>query len=192
MRCPKCNKVDLTEGSLTPDLAVKECRECQGTWLPAENYQQWQTQQSISPIKAEAFNQNLDLKFSPSSLDARAALCPQCRRYLSRAKVNIKTSFFVDRCPQCGGIWCDAGEWDVLTQLGLSASIEQLFEPGWQAKVEHYRSLNSERQTTIEKLGPTLAEAVFELADKLAQHPEGDYAISYLMRKIVYRSEEKE
>lgn len=191
MRCPKCSKVELVDGILAPDLAAKNCSECKGTWIPAQNYQKWQAQQPPPSTNPEVFAETLNIEFGQSPLDTRAALCPECRRYLSRAKVKLKTPFFVDRCQQCGGIWCDYGEWEILTKLGLHTSIEQLFDRGWQLQVEQKQTLSSERKGMIEKFGPELAEEVFQLAEKLSHHPHGDFAIAYLMRKVVYRQEAK-
>jgi Zn-finger nucleic acid-binding protein len=190
MKCPKCSKVELVDGLFAGNLAVKNCSECKGTWIPAENYQRWQAQQPPPSAAPELVAQSLNIEFGQSPLDTRAALCPECRRYLSRAKVKLKTPFFVDRCQQCGGIWCDYGEWDILTQLGLHVAIDRLFERGWQMQFERQQSLNSEREGMIEKFGPELAEEIFQLTEKLSRDPHGDFALAYMMRKVVYRQTE--
>jgi Zn-finger nucleic acid-binding protein len=186
MKCPKCITVELVDGFLTGSLAVKDCSECKGTWLPAETYQQWQAQQQPAHSPELLTHRLSSEKFNPSPLDPKAALCPQCRRYLSRAKVTIETPFFVERCQQCEGIWCDRGEWDILTKLGLSANIEQLFDRSWQVQVEQQKSLSSERQGLIEKMGSQLAEDIFQMVEKLSNHPHANFALAYLMRKVVY------
>lgn len=185
MKCPKCSKEELADSVLADGLAVKTCEACKGSWIASEDYETWQTKQPQQKVTPEELGEKLNIEFGQSPLDTRAALCPECGRYLSRAKVKLKTPFFVDRCQQCGGIWCDYGEWDILTQLGLHTSIEQLFERKWQTEIEQQKLLNSERQAMIEKMGETVAKQVFEIAEVLSQHPNGDFALAYLMRKVV-------
>jgi Zn-finger nucleic acid-binding protein len=126
----------------------------------------------------------LDVDYVQSPFDTKAALCPECNCYLARARVGLKTPFYVERCPNCGGIWCDRGEWDVLEKLGLHTAIEQLFSSEWQARVKEREYAARERQATIDKLGADLAEKVFELAELLEGHPNGDFGVAYLMRRF--------
>jgi len=135
VQCPKCRKVNLTDEVLSDDLAVKCCTECEGNWIPTESYEAWQVQQGKKTVPPKALTQKLDVDFQPSPYDDKAALCPQCQRYLNRAKVNLATPFFVERCQDCG-IWCDRGEWEMLQKLGLSGNVEKLFSREWQVKVQ--------------------------------------------------------
>ncbi|MFP4009986.1 MAG: zf-TFIIB domain-containing protein [Spirulinaceae cyanobacterium] len=186
MKCPKCSQAELCDREISPGLTAKHCIECKGQWLRAENYEAWKAQNGTStPPEIPV---GLNIEFGRSDLDTRAALCPECNRYLSRAKVKIKTPFFVDRCPQCGGIWCDYGEWDALTQLGLNTCIEHLFEPKWQNQFRQKQQLRSEHEAMVEKMGVDMANRLFALADDLAEHPHGEYALAYLMRKVVYKN----
>ncbi len=185
MKCPKCKNISLLDGTLTGNLAVKYCSECKGTWIPADEYRAWQAGQSpLSQIDQDFLSQTLAVDFVQSPFDTKAALCPECSRYLSRAKVKLKTPFYVERCLNCEGIWCDYGEWDVLFKLGLHTTIEQLFSSEWQTRVEKQQQSQKQRQATIEKLGPELAGRVFELAEVLAKHPNGDFGVAYLMRQV--------
>ena len=185
MQCPKCRRVTLLDGVLDEKFAVKYCQECKGTWIPASEYEDWQARQYYSPQRPDLLSGTLEVDFVQSPFDSKAALCPECKRYLSRAKVNLKTPFYVERCMYCRGIWCDYGEWDILEELGLHTTIEQLFTNEWQTKSRSRQYFEQERQATIDKLGHELAEQVFELAEALEQHPYGDFAVAYLMRRVV-------
>ncbi len=184
MQCPKCKKASLLDGVLNDRLAVKYCQECKGTWIPAEEYEAWQARHPEPPVPPESLSKTLDVDFVQSPLDTKAALCPECQRYLTRAKVNLKTPFYVERCAVCRGIWCDRGEWDVLKKLGLHSTIEQLFSNEWQTRVRETQHLERERRAIVDKLGVDLATQVFALADKLEQHPNGDFGVAYLMRRV--------
>lgn len=174
----------LVDGVLDEKFAVKYCQECKGTWIPASDYEDWQARQFYNPQRLDLLSGTLDVDFVHSPFDTKAALCPECRRYLSRAKVNLKTPFYVERCMYCRGIWCDYGEWDILEELGLHTIIEQLFSNEWQTKLRSRQYFEQERQATIDKLGIELAEHVFELAEALERHPNGDFAVAYLMRRV--------
>lgn len=184
MQCPKDKKVELMNGSLADRLAVKSCPDCKGTWIPAAEYETWQSSLPDNSDRSEQFPTTLDVDYVQSPLDAKAALCPECHRYLSRARVGLKSPFYVERCLECGGIWCDYGEWEVLEKLGLHTAIQQLFSSEWQTRVREREHLLTERQATVDKLGPELAERVFALADLLKQHPNGDFGVAYLMRRF--------
>lgn len=182
MQCPKDKKVELVDSRLAGDMAVKHCPDCKGTWIPAGEYEVWQSQQSQTRV--EAIPKTLDVDYVQSPFDTKAALCPECRHYLSRAKVGLKTPFYVERCPNCGGIWCDRGEWDILERLGLHTSIGQLFSSEWQIRVKAREYAAREKEATVEKLGESLAQQVFELAELLENHPNGDFGVAYLMRRF--------
>ncbi len=183
MQCPKDRKIDLIDGVLAEDLAVKSCPECQGNWIGADVYETWQInhfQEAVNPAAVVY----ADVEFAPAASDTKAGLCPQCNRYLSRAKVWIKTPFYVERCPNCGGFWCDNGEWEILTTLGVEGAIEHLFSGDWQFQLQKMQLFEKERQATVDKLGPDVAAMVFELAEVLENHPNGDFGVAYLMRRF--------
>ncbi len=184
MQCPKCKSSQLQCSTLSSDLGVESCHECKGTWIPAENYADWQSRQPPRSSDRNYVMEALSVNFVQSPYDARGALCPECSRYLSRAKVMLDNSFYVERCPSCQGIWCDHGEWDILETLGLHTTINQLFSAEWQTQVRQIQQLSKERQATIEKLGTELAELVFAVGEKLKDHPNGDFGVAYLMRQV--------
>ena len=161
MDCPKCKNVSLSDSFLEDNFAVQCCQECKGTWITASEYEDWQTRQSNHPVAPDLLSQTPDADFVQSPLDMKAALCPECKRYLPRAKVNLKTPFYVERCLNCRGIWCDEGEWEMLKKLGMHTTIEQLFTNDWQTQVRSRQYSDRERQATIDKLGSELAGRVF-------------------------------
>jgi Zn-finger nucleic acid-binding protein len=184
VHCPKCRNITLLDGVLEESLAVKYCEVCKGTWIPATEYEDWQARQPYTPVVPESLSRTLDVDYVQSPFDTKAALCPECQRYLSRAKVNLKTPFYVERCMYCRGIWCDYGEWDILEKLGLHTTIEQMFSNDWQTRTRSRQYFDQERQATIDKLGSELANHVFELTEILAKHPNGDFGVAYMMRRV--------
>jgi Zn-finger nucleic acid-binding protein len=187
VRCPKDLNVTLTEGLIADGLLGHSCPSCQGSWIPAETYQAWQQMHSNADVKLDELPlpSSLAVDYRPSPYDSRAGLCPECGHYLVRGRVNLQaSSFFVERCPACQGIWCDRDEWAVLETLGLEGYIPLVFTDEWQGHVRVLEAELRERQATIDKLGPEVAAKVFELADLLERHPYGDFGVAYLMRRF--------
>jgi Zn-finger nucleic acid-binding protein len=186
-QCPKEGHVNLEEITLAPGLPAHGCPSCGGAWIPPEHYVAWQRQQDDPDAAPQVAVLPLTLQtsFQPSLLDNRASLCPDCRSYLVRGRINLpQGSFFVERCPSCKGLWCDAGEWEILQQLQLHTHMDFLFSPDWQAQVRELEHIEREKQATIAKLGPEIANRIFELAELLEDHPNGDFGVAYLMRKF--------
>jgi len=184
VKCPKCKTENFLARQLSDFLVAKNCAECEGNWITGADYEAWQRHYQTPPMKPESLPTSIEAVFSVSQYDTKAALCPECNRYMPRAKVNSTTPFYLDRCASCAGIWCDSEEWEILEHLGLAVTIPQLFSNEWQMRVQHQQQNEKERQATIERLGPGLAQMVFDLAEELAYHPYGDFAVAYLMRKI--------
>jgi Zn-finger nucleic acid-binding protein len=187
-QCPKEGNIDLQDGELAPGLPVKACPSCGGAWLAPEHYLTWQKQQIDidAPVAVAMLPLSLSTPLQPAApLDNRAALCPDCRSYLVRGRVTLQNgAFYVERCPSCGGLWCDAGEWEILQQLDLHTHAEYIFSAVWQAQVRDLEHGERERQATIAKLGPEIAQRLFDLAERLEQHPNGDFGVAYLMRRF--------
>ena len=182
MQCPKCREIELVDFELGEELTSHHCKKCEGDWLSGERYQAWQnTQDRPSVVNT---NLKLDKDYKPSETDNRAALCPECRRYLSRVKIPVATPFYLERCPDCNGFWCDRQEWEILQELTLHTSLEYVFTTEWQHKVRDQQHTVSERQALIQKLGKELAEEVFVMGDKLAESENGDFAVAYLARQV--------
>ena len=186
MRCPKETEIELSTGVLTEGLEVKCCSSCEGNWLPKFNYQRWQADNAgLEAIPAEVLPLKLESEFKSAPLDGQAGLCPECGAYLKRARVNLKqSSFYVERCPICEGLWCDKGEWAVFVALGLHIQIPVVFNLEWQSRVRAMEQIERQRLAVVEKVGPEIAQQVFELSEQIQGHPHGDFAVAYLMRQF--------
>ncbi|MBV5260741.1 hypothetical protein FLX56_20200 [Synechococcus moorigangaii CMS01] len=187
MQCPKCRDVDLLDQVLGGDLTSYHCEKCGGDWLSGDRYQTWQARQQ----KPKQINTQLSLAETviPSATDNKAALCPECRRYLSRVKIPVDQPFYLERCPECNGFWCDRQEWDILQKLQLHTSLEYIFTAEWQHKIREQQHNISERHALIQKLGDQLATEVFQMGEKLAAHTNGDFAVAYLARRVTENQE---
>ena len=184
MRCPKETTSELQPDQLRPLLDVHKCPRCEGNWLPKANYQRWQAANAVlEAIPEEVVPLTLETDFKTAPADGRAGLCPECGTYLKRSRINLRhTSFYIERCPLCEGFWCDRGEWEVFEALGLHVQLPIVFNPDWQSRIRELEQIERQRLAVIDKLGPDIAQAVFELGAQLTNHPHGDFAVAYLMR----------
>lgn len=191
--CPKCRNIKLLPTPLKTDdggeIMVHRCPKCEGQWISRADYRRWQ--QTRPPVQAtpQLLNQPGLPPHIPSKTDARAALCPECRRYLSRAKVEYVNPFFLERCAKCEGFWFDRGEWAILDLLGVSGSLEQFFDQEWQMNHREQSAAERERKQLVERLGEDLANQIMTLAETLQAHPYGDFALAYLVRKAAQNKE---
>jgi len=185
MKSPKAPQVDLTEELLPLGLTVYRCPMTGGFWIERSHYADWQAQQPEPPTLPVDIVQRLAaIDFVPPVEDNRVSLCPNTGRFLIRARIDAPKPFYVERASEDGGFWIDAGEWDVLGRLGLQAQLDVLFEADWQAKLRDVQQVDRQKQATIDKLGLELAQQVFELAEALRAHPQGDFGVAYLMQQF--------
>jgi Zn-finger nucleic acid-binding protein len=188
VQCPKEMEVELNPATLPGGLAAYSCPDCGGTWIPPEHYLDWQCQLNIPRNDApqvEVLPSHIPLDYNVSPFDNRAGLCPDCKHYLVRGRVQLQWGlFYVERCPNCKGYWCDLGEWEVLQRLKLDRHLEYIFSDLWQAEIKAMELAVRERQATIDKLGEDIAAKIFELAELLEGHPNGDFGVAYLMRRF--------
>lgn len=183
MQCPKC-RANLVNGILSDMLLTKHCQECEGDWVSADKYRRWQAEHSSLPTNPASLVKNYDFPHTPSPWDEKTATCPECSRIMSRGKVSLKQPFYIEHCMTCGGTWFDRGEWEILETIGLHTNIEQFFSATWQAQVRASQTIERERQALIDKVGTDLAQKIFDLADVLEKHPNGDFGAAYLMRRF--------
>jgi Zn-finger nucleic acid-binding protein len=191
VRCPKELNLNLAAGILSGGVTAHCCSSCQGAWISAGDYGAWQEKtlaqndQGNLALDHLPIPSTFEVDYKASPYDSRAGLCPECGYYLVRGRVNLQAaSFFVERCPACKGIWCDRNEWDVLEKVGMAAYVPAIFSDSWQSHVRVLEAEAREKQATVDKLGAPLAEKIFELADLLEAHPNGDFGVAYLMRRF--------
>jgi Zn-finger nucleic acid-binding protein len=184
MHCPKCKSSELANGILSDLLLTKHCHECEGEWIPGHNYQNWRSQYPNTPPNPETVAKNYHLPYTPSPSDAKTAPCPECGRIMARGKISLREPFYLEHCLSCGGIWCDRGEWEILEHLDLHKNIAQIFSGTWQSRARASHLNELERQAVVDKVGVEMAQRVFDLAEILTKHPNGDFAAAYLLRRF--------
>lgn len=103
LSCPKCG------GKLEPVMyeiiEVDRCCQCNGIWFDsseAENLKKLRGSEQIDIGKVDNENQKEELETH--------ILCPHCNIPMIKMLDFDKHPIWYETCPQCEGIWFDAGE----------------------------------------------------------------------------------
>lgn len=169
MKCPVCKTVELADAELDSGLPSQRCTKCGGQWVGQDAYFNWVGSQGPNlPERAPAG----DVELVTGVESAKAKLCPNCGRFLTRARVGRGVNFHLDRCYTCGGIWFDADEWQSLKDRNLHDDVHFVFSAAWQAEVQRRdRDAQLERRMA-QKLGEADWAEVKRIRAWLDAHPK--------------------
>lgn len=119
--CPKCG------GELHPfeieGAGLDLCEACGGRWFDDDEL--------IHFLKAQAGVK--DLEVGSSRKKPAGAACPRCASRMEEMDFELASDLakaagqdlWVDRCPNCGGIWLDAGEFDKVKAVAEKVGDEK-------------------------------------------------------------------
>ena len=96
MWCPKCKTRTLVEVKTTGGVPVDRCTRCKGVWFDAGELEDL----------LDAAAQYLDVPRKSHLIDPP---CPRCGKAM-RVFYYPGTYVSADICPDCRGLWFDAGE----------------------------------------------------------------------------------
>ena len=111
MTCPACGRelTTMTAGPITVDVCVNGCA---GIWL--DHFELAKIDEQSESAGAAL----LEIPRDPSlSIDLdRRRICPKCEPQIEMMRhfESVARKVAVDECPDCGGIWLDAGELNVI------------------------------------------------------------------------------
>jgi hypothetical protein len=128
MKCPAC-KNSLREkntGGMTVDICYGGCG---GIWFDAAELER------VSVSAPAATTLHSIWQIQPGNVQpTEARLCPRCpEQVLERSWYSDLKQVEIDRCPKCGGIWLDAGEFSSIYEE-VKAARET--SPLWVAALE--------------------------------------------------------
>lgn len=109
MRCAKCSDVELSAATVA-GVEVDTCARCGGVWCDDRELQALldAPRATLAPLRGG----------TPPEPDDRTAHCPRDGGRLVRMYSSRTRTVTVDACPDCQGIWLDAGELDRLLAAG--------------------------------------------------------------------------
>jgi membrane associated rhomboid family serine protease/Zn-finger nucleic acid-binding protein len=115
---------------------VDICPHCGGIWFdPGELYKYLETFKRINEISPPALPAAVSAAATaPPPLEALRS-CPRCLAPMQKYNYSYNSNIFLDRCPQCQGIWADQNEIQkiarfnkgnpAINELGASITLEQ-------------------------------------------------------------------
>jgi Zn-finger nucleic acid-binding protein len=206
--CPKCRNRELEpipgyeEAPPLPEAAGMDaelgeevllwpgpplrCRGCRGLWMPRQRL----AELSAAGVQAPP-GSNVDpaVLAREKGVDGRAGLCPIGHGFLTRARVDLDSTFYLDRCAHCGGIWFDPGEWTRLAGSPLLEHLDDLWDAGWRRRVRQEQAREKHREFLRKTLGDTLLERLNGLAEVLRSHPGRSTALAFLIEASIGHEE---
>lgn len=172
MLCPKCKDVELKNPSQDAPLS---CAKCGGIWVDDEG---------IAGLAGSSFDDSIITKEDDEEYDSKTGLCPKGHGIMLRARVEFETPFYLERCPHCGGIWFDYGEWNLIAKTHLFDNLAEIWTVSWQRKQRTEKERDHFLDTNREQLGDELFEQIVALAEKMKNHPEKMRALALLKNEI--------
>ena len=172
-RCPKCSAGALAAFEGTVAL---RCATCSGFWVPPE---------ALGAPEVVALLGQHDLRpTGPLEQDHRTGPCPEGHGLLRRARATNDDPFFLERCPRCGGVWFDPGEWSRLASAGLLHDVSNLWSPAWRDHLSEEQNRAALEADLRQKLGAETFDALENLATRLSEGRWAALALAYLRERL--------
>lgn len=110
MICPNCSSQLISVS--TKGAVLDTCPECKGIWFDSGEFGGFMNRLSrsdkVEPAKVQLFKRRQVEKFYPIKEAERS--CPKCKTKMVKFNYAYDSNVMLDKCPQCQGIWADAGE----------------------------------------------------------------------------------
>ena len=167
MKCPVCKNYALAAKELEQNLSSQNCPNCRGRWIGSFQYWKWR-QASGKSIAETPSSDESDLPVKDSS---NAKLCPECGHFLRRYPVGHDIDFSLDRCGNCGGMWFDQNEWEVLKNRNLRDDVHKIFSEIWQRQLKDQQHQAEMEAFYKKKFGPDDYHKALDIKSWLDAHP---------------------
>jgi Zn-finger nucleic acid-binding protein len=180
MKCPVCQEPLDYHTLLEAQLPAYRCRKCEGVWISAREYLRWLKQQPLSLPERTAND-------TPPTWDVpHIKLCPNCGHFLLRYRVLPHTSFYLDRCGQCNGLWFDKDEWETLVARNLHDKINQFFTQPWQARIRAEEARAMLDSLYLNRFGLDDYSKAKDMRNWLKNHPQRSMLLAFLQADDPY------
>lgn len=130
MNCPKCRTGKLQTLTLKTKqgspLHVDQCSICGGVWFDHGELDRYLSG-TVEVLDAPELHATLAVE-----LDHREAKCPRCDVTLAKTAAPRNDRIQGDSCPNCAGLWLDAGE---AGGIAMAEKVNAVFDD-WLAKLK--------------------------------------------------------
>ena len=167
MKCPVCKDQVMSNQQLEDNLSAHTCGQCSGKWIASYQYWKWK-EVSGKSLSASETIQSSELSLED---DTVAKLCPECGHFLRHFPIGHGIEFGLDRCGNCGGMWFDANEWEVLKGKNLHDDVHKIFSEIWQRQIRDQEHQAAMEAFYKEKFGEDGYRKAQEIKDWIDAHP---------------------
>lgn len=175
MKCPACKLESLETMEIEQQLFAEVCTECGGKWISSHNYNQWLRHHGRILPEIPAEESELSI---PQFEIAR--LCPTDGRILIKYDVGRDIPFRLDRCGNCGGVWLDHNEWEILKSRNLHDELNKIFTDKWQESVHNDEMRRHLEKIYQEKFGTDQYASIKDFKTWIDQHEKRSEILAYL------------
>jgi Zn-finger nucleic acid-binding protein len=180
MKCTSCNESNLMPSFIDNLFRAHNCNHCGGNWILIEDFLSWKEK---NPEYSFAENIEYGEELEES---AKALLCPVTGALMSKFRMSSKTKHRVDYSLSVGGIWLDAGEWELLKEEGLAGSLNILVTQSWQKKIRTETTKNNFSDIYAEKFGAESYAKIKEVRQWLQAQPQKADLRAYMLADDPY------
>ncbi|MHC4743343.1 MAG: zf-TFIIB domain-containing protein, partial [Planctomycetota bacterium] len=110
MRCPACSN-ELRQVR-RKSAVIDVCAHCQGMWFDHGEFvlfvQTLSESENVSAEMPRLFEKR-EVE-TADSIEDKNRVCPKCSAGMKTFNYATDSNVFIDKCPNCKGIWTDAGE----------------------------------------------------------------------------------
>ena len=110
MDCPQCRR--LLREATYEGVLIRICDKCGGEFIGADELAHIvRTREERFPESSDPIWADMKPQFGvPESETRRVLDCPQCGTRMGVNNYGGDSGIYIDRCPQCGGVWLDSDE----------------------------------------------------------------------------------
>lgn len=176
MKCPICKNYALVVKALEQNLSSQQCPHCNGRWIGSFQYWKWRDASGKS-INENTVSDSSDCSAKDST---GAKLCPECGHFLRRYPVGHGIAFGLDRCGNCGGMWFDQNEWEMLKKQNLHDDVHKIFSEIWQRQLRDEEHQAKMETFYKEKFGPDDYQKARDIKHWVDTHPNNTALRAFL------------
>jgi Zn-finger nucleic acid-binding protein len=142
--------------------------------MPHSLVERWQTDPFVE------LSDDDPLSVRRPDTDKRTGLCPFGHGILLRARVDDNSTYYLERCGACRGVWLDRGEWQKLAASLYLDHLDDLWDPTWQKRRRTETLQHNLDNALAERLGQSLYGELCAVVDQLRHHPGKAQALAWI------------
>ncbi|WP_028864021.1 zf-TFIIB domain-containing protein [Psychromonas aquimarina] len=183
MDCTSCNVGSLEPSFIEGQFRAHTCTSCKGNWILIEDYVSWKERNPEYQFSEQC-------SFQEDGTDSKKALlCPSTGTIMRKFKISSATEHRIDYSANAGGLWLDAGEWELLKKEGLAGSLNSVISQHWQNKIREQSAKDNFADIYLEKFGAENYTKIKEFRQWLDKQEQKADLRAYILAEDPYSAE---